>query len=227
MSDALERISASLQAIERRLDAFERRLDAAIDPAPGAIATAVDALDAHVAALGERGVDVDAHARGAVTLLGAITAPEVVRTLELLLTRLAAIEAATAAMAQAPAMVGALVDTIDHTVGRLAEQGIDVDARLRALVRAAERLTREDTLTAVGALLDSGLLGPEAVAVLGKVGAAVAVAGAAPPDRVGAFGLMRALRDPDVQRAAGFLIQIARQLGRQLAPSPAQLALTD
>ncbi len=225
MSEVLDRIATSLAAIERRLGEVERRLDGVVATASPVIGTAVDAFDAQVADLAARGIDVDVHVRGALALSRAVTAPDVVAVVQRLLGRLDALDAATAALAQGPALAGTLVDTVDHLVARLADAGIDVDARLRALLIAAERLTRTDTLDAVGALLDSGLFGADAVAVLGKVGAAVADAGGRAPTQVGAFGMLRALRDPDVQRAAGFLIQVARGLGKQLDDAPQVRAL--
>lgn len=225
MSEVLARIEASLAAIDRRLDAVERRLDGAMAAVNPVVGMAIDAFDARVADLAAHGVDVERHVQGAVALTRAATAPEVVAVLQRLLGRLDALDAATAALAQGPALAGTLVDSVDHLIARLADAGIDVDARLRALLVAAERLTRSDTLDAVGALLDSGLFGADAVQVLGKVGAAVADAGGAPSTRIGAFGMLRALRDPDVQRAAGFLIQVARSLGQQLDAAPTTRAL--
>ncbi len=37
-----------------------------------------------------------------------------------------------------------------------------------------------------------------------------------PPDRIGMLGLLRALRDPDVQIGLGFVIAIARGIGQDL-----------
>ncbi len=39
------------------------------------------------------------------------------------------------------------------------------------------------------------------------------------PDPVGAIGLLRALSDPEVQRAAGLAVAVARGVGGQLPPA--------
>jgi hypothetical protein len=122
--------------------------------------------------------------------------------------------------------VATVVDTLDSLVARLGDQGIDVDERLHHLLSVAERLTRQDTLRAVGTMLDSGVLDSDAVHVLGNLGRALAASGTATPERVGMFGLIRALRDPEVQRAAGFLVAMARAFGASL-PVPAALPSGD
>lgn len=47
--------------------------------------------------------------------------------------------------------------------------------------------------------------------------AAVGDASAAEPERVGLIGLLRAMRDPEVQAGMGFVIALARALGRRQA----------
>ncbi|MFW6048778.1 MAG: DUF1641 domain-containing protein [Candidatus Bipolaricaulota bacterium] len=37
-----------------------------------------------------------------------------------------------------------------------------------------------------------------------------------PPDKVGLMGLMKAVNDPDVQKALGFVIKLAKTLGKKL-----------
>jgi len=50
--------------------------------------------------------------------------------------------------------------------------------------------------------------------VLSSLGAADEAA----PERVGALGLLRATRDPDVQRGLGYLLAVARAIGDETAP---------
>jgi len=114
----------------------------------------------------------------------------------------------------APGGVAAMADVFDSLAARLADRGVDLDARLRAVVRAVEVATAPRTVAALAALAESRLLDPAALAVLDRLAAAIAEPGAARP--IGAWGLLRALRDPDVQRALGFLIEVAREVGRHL-----------
>ena len=123
------------------------------------------------------------------------------------------------ATAQVPAVVATVTDIVDGLVARLAARGIDVDERLRALVRAADQLTSPRALDALAAMLASEILAPQTTAVISHLGRAI-VAAEHEAHPVGAWGLLRALRDPEVQRAAGFLIAMTRHFGEQLAAVP-------
>lgn len=71
------------------------------------------------------------------------------------------------------------------------------------------------SLTALSTLLQSGLLAPEAVDVTSKAGDALVASRETTPE-VGLLGLLRALRDPDVQHALGFFTAFSKQFGRRL-----------
>ena len=74
---------------------------------------------------------------------------------------------------------------------------------------------------ALSALLTGPLGEPRTVAALSRLASAVAEGGeraaAEPGGPTGVFALLRVLKDEDVSRGLGFLIQVARSLGRQLA----------
>ncbi|MFC4247898.1 DUF1641 domain-containing protein [Natribaculum luteum] len=67
-----------------------------------------------------------------------------------------------------------------------------------SLGEIADTTADPDTVSGVTALLD---------------GVGTAAATDAPPERLGPVGLLRALRDPDVQRGLGFLVAVARATG--------------
>jgi uncharacterized protein YjgD (DUF1641 family) len=80
----LERIDRRLAGIEERLDQLEGAARAVARPAaelPALAALAVDSFDDKIAALRERGVDVDAHARAALVALERLTSPEAIEVL--------------------------------------------------------------------------------------------------------------------------------------------------
>ncbi|WP_322512843.1 DUF1641 domain-containing protein [Chloroflexus sp.] len=69
------------------------------------------------------------------------------------------------------------------------------------------------------ALLDSGVFHPETVQLVGEAGDAFVASREAlrqSPKPVGLFGLLKALRDPDVQRAAGLIVEFGRRFGSSL-----------
>jgi len=123
------------------------------------------------------------------------------------------------AAAQVPAVVATLADVLDGLVARLAVRGIDVDDRMRALLRAADHLTSPRALDALASILSSEILAHQTTEVIGRMGRAIVTAEhEAQP--LGAWGLWRALRDPEVQRAAGFLVAMARRFGEELKSVP-------
>jgi hypothetical protein len=132
--------------------------------------------------------------------------------------RLAEVERVTGALGPLvdalPGGVGMITDTVDSLAARLAEHGVDLDARLHSVARAVEVSTAPRAVNGLAALVESKLLEPSALAVVSRLATALAEPGEAKP--VGMFGLMKALRDPDVQRALGFLLAVGREFGRQL-----------
>lgn len=69
------------------------------------------------------------------------------------------------------------------------------------------------------ALLDSGVFHPDTVQLVGEAGDAFVASREAlrqSPKPVGLFGLLRALRDPDVQRAASLIVEFGRRFGSSL-----------
>lgn len=116
-----------------------------------------------------------------------------------------AIELALTFARQMPGFVAAAVDSFDDATSRLGERGIDVDARARAMLGTLEWLTSPAMIAAAHALLDTET---------------------DPPPRIGMFGMLGALRNPDVQRALGLAVRVAERVGAALpdASAPRLLA---
>lgn len=188
---ALERLEGRLSRIEGAL-ARVTNLTAHVEPLTAAL---VDSFDDAATRLSTQGVDMDARLRDALVLAERLTAPETVRALEMALTF----------AQQMPGFVAAAVDSFDDTAARLAERGIDVDARARGMLGTIEGLTSPAMIAATHALLD---------------------AEREPPPRIGMFGMLAALRNPDVQRALGLAVRVAERVGAALpeASTPRLLA---
>jgi hypothetical protein len=123
------------------------------------------------------------------------------------------------AAGQVPVVVATVTDIVDGVIARLAANGFDVDERMRALLQAADQLTSPRALDALTSVLQSEIMAHQTTEVIGRVGRAIVHAEhEAKP--VGVWGLMRALRDPEVQRAAGFMIAMARRFGEELRDVP-------
>ncbi|MGE0787807.1 MAG: DUF1641 domain-containing protein [Sandaracinaceae bacterium] len=133
---------------------------------------------------------------------------------------------ANGAMVEAKHAVAMVTDTADRWIGRMQADGIDLDARLANLLRAAERLSSAEAvetldatfshLKSIRAVLDSGVFDRESVRVVALAGRALADAAAEEGEGVGAFGLLRSIGEDDVRNATGLLVRFARRLGRAL-----------
>jgi hypothetical protein len=120
---------------------------------------------------------------------------------------------------QAPAVAAMIGDSFDEMMRSAIDRGVDVE---RGLLNGAEAALRFGATMDAGkvreleALLQSGVLDPAALRIIGELGRAMIDTASAPPQAVGLMGLFRALGDPNVQRALGFLITFADQFGRRL-----------
>jgi hypothetical protein len=116
--------------------------------------------------------------------------------------------------------VATFTDIVDETMARAAADGMEIERLVESTKNALLRLAQLATAREVQALLDSGMLDPAALSTLGLAARAVADASEHPPRRVGMLGALRAARQPSVQRALGFLITVAENLGESLGSDP-------
>lgn len=152
--------------------------------------------------------------------LAAPPAPDpVLAALERIERRLTAVERVTSALAPlveaAPGGLAMLTDTVDMLAAKAGDAGVNLDARLHSALRAVEVATSPRAVNGLAALVESKMLDPKALAVISRVADALSESGDAKP--IGTWGLLRSMRDPDIQRALGFVVAIARELGRHLS----------
>ena len=120
------------------------------------------------------------------------------------------------------AMVG---DSFDDLMRTAIDSGIDVE---RGLLNGGAAALRFGAVMDAGkvrdieALLRSGVLDPAVLHVVAGLGRALAETAASPPAALGPLGLLKALGNPEVQRALGFVVAFAERFGRGLAAKGAQ-----
>lgn len=215
--DAADRLLARLDAIEARLARIEPLLDT-LGQAPALAASAVDVADDYTGRLRDRGVDPEVRLGRLLTLTERLTDD---RTM-------AVLEAAMAFANDAPGLASMAVDIVDEQAGRLRDEGIDPGDALANGARTALQFasmvgTRE--VHALKTILASEALAPEAVAVVSAAAQALVECQGRERKRVGVFGLMAGLRDPDVQRALDFLLGVGRRFGAALEAGPPTAAV--
>ncbi len=217
-------ILASLDRLHSRLDSIEARLapvERLLAEAPNALAMITDTADGLAARVGEGNLDARLH--GAVHVLDRLSHPDTLRAVDALLSRMDKLEPTLALLDQAPGAVALAADTFDDFAERVALTGVPLHERAQVLMGAAERLTSPaalevltvvtERLTEVHSLLESGVLDPESVRVVSLAGKALVASRACQCGPVGPFGALRALSEPEVQRALGFAVAFARQFG--------------
>jgi uncharacterized protein YjgD (DUF1641 family) len=208
-----------LTALLDRLDRLEQ-LAALADRVPDAAMITVDSIDDALTRAAERGVVLDERAKEGLVLLEKMTEPDTAQALGAVLDRAEHLERLSELAASAPDLIATVVDMLDAEYARAAETGYDPERLLRQTLGSLGRLGELFQSDEFEALLDSGVLDPEALQAVGSLGSALvesqkeAQRGETP--RRGVFGLIGALRDPDVQRAIGFVLSFAKKFGRAL-----------
>lgn len=186
--------------------------------APGLASMMVDIVDERAGALRDRGVDVQARLGRAGALLERLSDD---KTLD-------ALEAALSFAEDLPGLASMAVDILDEQAGHLRDDGLDPAAALTNGARSALQfasLIGPREIHALKTLLASEALAPEAVAVVSAGAQALVECQGRERQRVGPLGLLKALRDPDVQRAVDFLVGVARRFGAALEAGPPSAAV--
>lgn len=111
-----------------------------------------------------------------------------------------------------------IAEAVSQGVSELRSAAPDLDlAKLRDVLAAMPPLVE-----AGKTLIASGMLEPKTVAVLGGIGRSAAQSfdeaksHKGPSRQLGVFGLLRELKDPDVNRALDFLLRVAKAYGQSL-----------
>ncbi len=209
--------AASLGRIVDRLTALEPMIEG-LTQLPNLVAGATDVIDELARGAAAAGVDVDARLASLRGLLVELTAPPVldgVRALLPILPQLAPLAHHAQAM---PGMVAMAVDVFDDWVRHQTICGLDPEQMLQNMLTIGSRLTSLLDSAEFNTLMSSGVLSPQAVQVVGRAARALSTPAAdgPPPKAIGPLGLLRALRDPDLQRSLHFGLRVARGFGRQL-----------
>lgn len=135
-----------------------------------------------------------------------------------------ALQPLAAVAPQAPALIAVLMDSFDDAMRQAYDKGIDVERGVLNGAEAALRLGAAmdaETVRELDALLKSGVFAPGTLRVVGELGKALTETAASSPAPVGVVGLLKALGQPDVQRALGFLVTFASRFGARLRELPA------
>ncbi|ACY14891.1 DUF1641 domain-containing protein [Haliangium ochraceum] len=204
------RVRALMPLVERltrpdTLRALERAVDA-IEQAPAMVATAADMLDEAIADPGELQTRLGALG----PLLERLTRPATMR----------AMHSALDFAEQTPLTLATIVDTADQVIAAMAARGIHVDQLIRGTQKAAVQVAKLITSDEFSEVLDSGILDARVLPTLGAMARALAQASTSTQEKIGVLGSLRALRQPEVQSALGFLMHAASEFGAHRIQQP-------
>ena len=188
------------------------------------MATGTDILDEKVAAAVRSGIDVDARIAILGQLLEKLTDPSAVAAMVQLLDHLPQLAQLAKWVNEMPNLVATLADTLDDYQQRCSADGIDLEKAvvngLRASLWLGSQIENEH-LQRIGDLLASDILNPHAVNVVDNAAKSLTSAQEGVCDRdaknrIGIFGLLAALRKPEIQRSLAFAVRFGERFGKNL-----------
>ena len=231
-----ERLATALQIAEK-LTAPEmvEKLDGLLtmaNQAPGLMAMTMDMVDDSIKSASANGINIDERLGAALQIAEKLTAPEMVEKLDGLLT-----------MAnQAPGLMAMTMDMVDDGVKSASANGINIDERLGAALQIAEKLTAPEMVEKLDSMLTMANQAPGLISmamdtfddemkhfsaldidpgvfleIASILSSSIKEAEHMPKAKVsGIFSMLKTMRDPDRQKAIGFMMNVAKAYGKRL-----------
>ncbi|MEZ6096863.1 MAG: DUF1641 domain-containing protein [Pirellulaceae bacterium] len=188
-----------------------------------AIATATDVVDEKVSSAVASGKNVDERIKGLGDLFERLTEPQTLSALNQLIDALPQLTQMVSLAKEMPNLVAMLGDMFDEYQKRYAADGIDVEKALTNGVEATLFLGSKvdmEHLRRIGDLLASDILNPHALHVVDNAAKSLNSAQkeicGEPNGRVGLFGLLSAIRNPEIQRSLAFAVQFGKCFGKNM-----------
>lgn len=135
-------------------------------------------------------------------------------SLSALLERVDGLQPLLALVERAGTTLPPVLDALEALSRRLREEGMEPEEVLAGGAAAALRLAARLQPGQLASL--EALLSPASLDALARLGRSLAAGAENPPPPLGLVGLLRSATDPHVQRALGFLVVVARELGQAL-----------
>ncbi|QEG23730.1 DUF1641 domain-containing protein [Mariniblastus fucicola] len=189
-----------------------------------AFATSADAIDEKISRAADKGVEVEPRVEGLLGLLLQLTEPENMKSLQTLVQRLPQLAALAKLADEVPNVIASLGDVFDDFQKRCEGDGVDLERSLVNGLQAAlwlgAQIDKQD-LEKIGELLKSDILSNEAIAVVGNAANALTSAQkesalSTTKQRIGIFGLLGVMRNPEIQKAVAFAAKFGEQFGKNM-----------
>lgn len=218
---AIESRSPSHEAAQTFEQAMFGRMGVSVEDV---IATGTDALDEKMAAAVDAGIAMDQQLPALAGVLAKLARPETVAALNQLLDSLPQLAQLAQLANELPNVLATAGDILDSYQRRCAENDIDVEKAILNGMHAALFLGSKvdsEHLQRIGDLLASDILNPHAVRVVDNAAKSLTTAQknvcqGSEQKQLGLFGMLSALRDPQIQRSLAFAVQFGRCFGNNL-----------
>lgn len=201
--------NALLRLLDRaeELDQTACQITEASKALPGMFAAGVDFADEACRNASQSDIDIEGRFKSLLALFLRISEPKNVDALSKLVSRLPQLEEASRLLDEAPNLVATLGDVFDDYARQALEDGVDLEKSVTHGLRAA--------------LLFGSKMDDQTVETISNAARALAVSQcedcqAEGPQKVGPFGLLNAMSNPDVQKSLGFAIRFAKCFGSTL-----------
>ena len=223
-TETIARLDQRLERIEHTMD----RLNALFEQTPALVSIATDSVDDLVRNEYDD-ISLEERISGSLQLLKRLSDPTTQKALNGLLDF----------VDQAPGLISMMADVVDETV-RISNQGdVTLDDRLKGGITILSRLSDPKMVRSAETLMDmvekgpglmamlvdmaddtmrdNALLSPENWQIALMAGEAMTEAAREEPPKVsGIFSMLRTMRDPDRQKAVGFIMNVLKKLGKKL-----------
>lgn len=205
LSSATKTPSSPMERIEQRLERIEAmlgRYDALAQQVPPMAAMAGDIADEWARKDGH----ADERLAQLMVLTERLTRPQVLHAMTVFVEQ----------VEMAPGLIAMLGDMFDELAREAEAQGVDLHEMTANLGEAIRGLVLLAAKPEVRQLLESEMFSPGAIQTLSVVASALTESAGEEPPRVGMWGALGALRDPDVQRSVGFAVKVAKHVGQSI-----------
>ncbi len=188
-----------------------------------AVATGTDYVDETVSRAVDSGIEVDQRLAGLGQLLEKLTEPATMSALDQLLDRLPQLAQLAKLAEEMPNLLATAGDVLDDYQKKCEVEGIDIEKAasngLQTVLYLGSQVDNEH-LRRIGDLLGSDILNPHALNVVDNAAKSLnsaqqQVCGET-ADRIGMLGMLRAFRDPQIQRSLAFAVQFGKCFGQNL-----------
>jgi len=166
----------------------------------------VDIIDDTVKTAAEKGVDINERLGAALVLAEKLTAPQVVEQINGMLDM----------MNQSSGLIAMAADSFDGIMQAAIDKGVDPQEFMTQLFAVTTKLAQLISTDEMKEIVDGGIFDVGTLKIMGAASAALVESNQAPAKKVGLFGMVREMKNADMQRALGFLTTFGRLFGKKL-----------